>query len=129
MPALTRPRQQKIKLGEIKLICAGVAAYFLAAYYAKISYVDTAPKAKDAAQVIGPYRLINGFRVARVWIAAKDSPVTIYENGVSLGRAHDTYKDPDEKFTVGGKRWEYVEFYSAGDPNTNGRHYWAVKTQ
>jgi hypothetical protein len=112
----------------IKLLCAGVAAYFLAAYYAKISYVDTAPRDKGAAQVIGPYQIINGFYVARVWIVMDGGPVTIYENEVSLGRAHLAYKDPDERFTADGKRWEYVEFYTASDPNTKGRHYWAVRT-
>jgi hypothetical protein len=103
-------------------------AYFPAAYFLAASYVDAAPRDKGAVQVIGPYRLINGFWVARVWIVAKDGPVTIYEGGISLGRVHDTYKDPDEKFTADGKRWEYVEFYANSDPNTNGRHYWAVKT-
>ena len=115
-----------------KLICAGVVAYFLAAWYATASYVDAAPKAKGASQIIGPFYKVKGHEgeglfASRVWLTTEGAAVVIYENGVSLGSAGRFYDDPDEAFSAGGKRWQYVEFFTDSDPNNNGRHYWAVR--
>lgn len=111
----------------VAIMVAATVLYFLAAYFLTVTHRDTAPRDKNAAEVIGPFQLINGFWVTRVWIVAKEGPITIYENGVSLGHAHDVYKDHSRDFVTKGLRWEFVEFYSASDPNTNGRYYWAVR--
>jgi hypothetical protein len=110
-----------------KLACAGVAAYFLAAWYATVSYVDVAPKGISASQIIGPFHKVKGLFVSRVWLATEGAVVVIYENGVSLGRAESFYDDPDNAFSAGGKRWQNVEFFADSDPNSNGRHYWAAR--
>src|ERR1700738_3218971 len=98
-----------------KLICAGV---------------DAAPKVKGAAQIIRPFHEVKGHQAeglfaSRVWLATEGAEVVIYENGVSLGSARRFYDDPDEAFSAGGRRWQYVEFFTDSDPNNNGRHYWA----
>jgi hypothetical protein len=113
--------------GLTKLACVGVVTYFLAAWYATVSYVDVAPKGVGASQIIGPFHKIEGLFVSRVWLATEGAVVVIYENGVSLGSARRFYNDPDEAFSAGGRRWQYVEFFTDSDPNSNGRHYWAVR--
>ena len=119
------------------LAAIGVTTYFAAAVYLDRTFIDPTPKGRT---VIPLGRLLE--RSGHAAIVYQDfpdlptddggkagSPVVIYEDGVPLSRPHSYLPDVAK---LGMGRYGHFRnglVFSASDntdPNSNGRHYWAV---
>ena len=109
---------------------AGAAIYVALASWAKFSYVAPEPKAARAFQLYRPFIWETGFawRVGQLLhedVSRLTEDILVYEDGHALDRA-DNFQ---EVSTVPG-RFLYdrgvILFSTRGDPNHNGRTYWAA---
>jgi hypothetical protein len=109
---------------------AGAAVYVALASWAKLSYVDPAPKEGLSFQLHGPFVLEGGLAWRAELLSAEiDSRLTdemvIYEDHRRLDRAdnfRDLSKVPGRFLHERGMIW----FSVVGDPNRNGLRYWAI---
>jgi hypothetical protein len=109
----------------VSLGIAAFAIYFALAGWAELSYVDPTP-AGAIMQIIGPFEK-DGF----AWRAGRQFPEPVgdfilYEDSQPLERREsfqDTIAVPG-RFLHQGKN---LLFSTRGDPNHNGKRYWAVK--
>lgn len=123
-------------------IAAVFAVYFPAAFRLRDSYVDRAPRGQAVFQIMAPFQRYGLAAVAREpgldrFNGMADeregdsvSPILVYEDDKPLGPAHSTFFDI---YHLGAGRFSHLKDdgikFSASDnsdPNTNGRHYWAV---
>ena len=109
---------------------AGAAIYVALASWAKFSYVDPTPEGAVAVQLVRPFVWETGFAWHVGQLVSGDAnrlteDVVIHEDGRALDRA-DNFLSLSE---VPG-RFLYERgvllFSVRGDPNRNGRKYWAV---
>jgi hypothetical protein len=123
-----------------------IAAYFALAAWSKESFVDFTPKGKVVVRLYRPYEKFGKATravISHEWTprgslealadSADDnerSPVVIYEDGRPLGPGHSPHEDIANNGHGRYSHWRGQGFvFSASDnsdPNTNGRHYWAV---
>jgi hypothetical protein len=129
---------------------AATVAYFIAAYWLKVSYVPAASQmvlslAGERIRLMPPFEDFLGSRFAviaadRVFGGLADSidnetrsTIAIYEDGRPLGPPHSTHADVADigrgRFSHYRNRQSIFVFSSSDntDPRTNGRAYWVVK--
>lgn len=144
--ALTPTRSLKIKLAVF-----GIAAYFLTAYWLKVTYATDAENlivpnvAGKKVLLLRPYK---GFNDSDMAVIATDrtfadladtaddddrSTIVIYENDQRLGPGHSVHLDVGKLGEGRFSHWRFnysMFLFSSSDntdPRTNGRSYWAVK--
>ena len=109
---------------------AGAAAYLALAGWAKFSYVDPTPKGAVVVQLYRPF--VHGLGL--IWrvgaMSPEDAPrltrdVVIYEDNRALDRAKNVLNLSEVPGQFLYERGVLL-FSVRGDPNRNGRIYWAV---
>ncbi len=143
---LSKPMLQWNRATKTVLALVAIAAYFGLAAWSTASFDDFTPKGKVVVRLYRPYEKFgNGTHavISHEWTERgsladladsvdnnERSPVVIYEDGRALGPAHCAHEDIAQLGEGRYSHWRgqgYV--FSASDnsdPNSNGRHYWAV---
>jgi hypothetical protein len=126
-------------------VIAGVAAYFGTASWLERSWEDPRPEGLVVAQLVPPFVPLGKAAFRATPLSEFDglgiladcpdiegdarSPLVVYEDGKQLGPSHSSFAD------VSAGHGHYAHWSGIGvvfsssdgtDPNTNGRHYWAV---
>jgi hypothetical protein len=131
-----------------KLVTYGVTALFTAylpaALWLRASYVSDKPNGSIVVQIMPPFErdglaFVNRSPTLDQLSAFGDnekikgdqrSALLIYEGFTALGPAHNTYADIRDLGSGRFSHWRrhgiIFSTSDGSDPNTNGRHYWAV---
>ena len=141
-------KRHRLTIGAIATL-----AYFIVAYWFKISYVPMALNAREPDVAGAKFMLQRPFfrdfldsefaaisddylfsAVADTSDDTTRSTIMIYEDGKPLGPAHSSHADVGNIGLGRFSHWHYTStmfLFSSSDntnPRTNGRTYWAVKS-
>ena len=123
-------------------VAALFAVYLPLAAWMNHRYVDPVPKGTIVIRLSKPFEAHDHAAVSRQDVLSKlspwadddkvetqQSPIIVYEDGVPLGPAHNTFGDIARLGAGRYAHWRSGVAFSASDntdPNDNGRNYWAV---